>query len=95
VSRSIGRRVWSDASNIKRHQYNQRLREAYGTTAVLDLALVESTHPDGHREQFVAEGTTAYSLLPGYASDDGHLNEVGQRRAAEELIRFVDGVCSN
>ena len=95
VYRSIGRRVWADASNIKRHEYNQRLREAFRTAPILDLALVESTYPDGRREKFEAEGTTAYSLIPGYASDDGHLNEVGQRRAAAELVRFIDRVGSS
>ena len=90
IKRMLGRRVWDDDANLKRNEYNRNLRREFEGDLILDLEQVESTYPDGRREQFEVEGQTGYALVPDYATPDGgHLNPVGQRRAAEEFVRFV------
>jgi hypothetical protein len=87
--RLIGRPVWEDSANVKRHQFNQRLLREYAADPVFDLAKVESTRPDGTRETFELEGQVYYSMVPRYTSDHGHLNDRGQDAAAPELVRFL------
>ena len=90
INRMLGRRVWDDDANLKRNEYNRILRSEFEGDLILDLERAESTYPDGHREQFEVEGQTGFALVPDYATPDGgHLNPVGQRRVAEELVRFV------
>ncbi len=74
-------------NNVKRNRYNEMLRREYGGKApVFDIALAESTHPDGTRSSFTKGGATYYSLAPEYSDDGGHLNEQGQRAVAQELL---------
>jgi hypothetical protein len=87
--RLIGREVWADAANVKRYQYNQRLRETFRGDPIFDLAAVESTGPDGRRQSFVLDGRTYDSLHRLYTDDGGHLNPRGQRVGAAALVRFM------
>lgn len=59
---------------------------------VFDIALIESTGPDGGRERFFKNGTAYYSMSPRYTDDGGHLNRLGQRVAASELTLFLANV---
>lgn len=93
VYRLIGRSVWEDAGNVKRAEYSRMLREAFPGDPIFDLASAESTRPDGSLETFSQGGREIPALVPEYASDPwGHLNAVGQRVAASELIEFLAGV---
>lgn len=89
AQRLLGRAVWEDLANIKRHEFNRRLIEAYGAEPIFDLARAESTRPDGSRETFEYEGREYYDLVPEYTDDDGHLNTVGQDAVAPEMLRFM------
>lgn len=87
IKRLIGHPDWADADNIKRNEYNDLLRAAYPGEPLFDLAALESTYPDGRREQWSVGGKTYYSLIRAYTYDGGHLNELGRRVAAKELLR--------
>jgi len=77
-------------ANALRNRFNEMLRDAKGDTGRLfDLAFVESTKPDGERYAARVSGTTLPALFPEYTWDGGHLNELGRRVVAEELVRFL------
>jgi len=78
-----------DAANVKRAEFNERLFETFPSDPIFDLARLESTRPDGTRQTLAYRGKVAYSLVPDYTTDGGHLNEPAQRALAAELIRFV------
>lgn len=86
LKRSLGRSLWEDQVNARRLAYNRALREAFPGEPFFDLAAVESTRPDGSREEHVVDGKPVPMLWPGYASDEGHLNAEGQRVAARAFI---------
>jgi hypothetical protein len=50
---------------------------------------MESTFPDGTRETFSSDEKTYYALVPEYTYDDGHLNETGRKKAAEQLLLLL------
>jgi hypothetical protein len=85
----LGKPLWEDDSNARRHDFNQDLRRTYEESAVIDIARVESTRADGSREFFSRGDRRIPCLTPGLTRDGGHLNEAGQRAAAEELVRVV------
>jgi len=90
LKRMLGRTPGRFADNLARERFNQLMRRTYaGREPLFDLAAIESTRPDGSRETFAAGGHRAYALVPAYASDGSHLNEVGRRRVAEELLVFL------
>lgn len=73
--------------NVKRNRYNELLREEYGGKApIFDLAEVESTRPDGSRSFLLGDGKPVYILASEYTDDGGHLNQLGRRVAAEQLL---------
>jgi hypothetical protein len=79
--------IWEYDANVRRNHFNERLREHCEAKGPLfDLGRLESTLPDGRRATFTIEGRTYESLAPDYTDDGGHLNAVGRRRAAEELL---------
>jgi hypothetical protein len=74
----------SQAINAVREAFSAKVRAAYGSD-VFDLALYESTRPDGTRE--TSGGVPA--LVPAYTNDSGHLNATGQAHVVPELVRFL------
>ena len=73
--------------NPRREQFNERLRREYsGREPLFDLASIESTTALGVRQEARFKGVGGPALLPAYTTDGGHLNEMGRRRAAEELV---------
>lgn len=89
VKKMIGRPLGGYAENMLRNRYNAKLRQAYGNEPFFDLAKVESTQPDGSRTTFNADGQEFFALTPPYTYDNGHLNEDGRVRAAEEFVRVL------
>jgi len=85
IKRLIGKgdMVWKDAANKNRQDLNRKVVAAFPEGPIFDLALVESTGPDGRRAAHGEEGDIYYSLWPDYTEDGGHLNEVGRRVAAK------------
>jgi hypothetical protein len=85
--KTILRRVSGRDPNVKRNQFNQLLRQAYGgRDPIFDIAEVESTHFDGSRSYFMRGVQKIYTLAPEFTNDGGHLNEIGRRAAAEQLL---------
>jgi hypothetical protein len=78
-------------ANQRREAFNARLREAFGREPVFDLALVESTRPDGREHRVPAPGG-ARALVPDYPHDGGHLNDLGSARAAAALVDVLGAV---
>lgn len=90
IKKIIGRPVYGVRENIKRQEYNELLRAQYkGKEPVLDIAEIESTYPDGTRSNFTIDGKTYHSLVTEYTDDGGHLNEVGRKKVAEQLILLM------
>jgi hypothetical protein len=90
IKKIIGRPIDGYDDNIKREQFNTLLRKEYsGKEPVFDLATIESTNPDGSRVSFTQDGKTVYALAPEYTTDGGHLNEMGRKLVAEQLLIFL------
>jgi hypothetical protein len=81
--------VWVDDANVKRHVFNRLVRETYDRDLIIDVAREESTRSDGTRQQYTKNGRTYYSLVPAYTTDGGHLNDVGKRKVAAEMVRVI------
>jgi len=82
--------IWEYDANIKKNEFNDLLREYYaGNEPVFDIARSESTYPDKKRSTFTKNGKLYYDLAPEYTYDDGHLNEKGRKRVAEQLLIFL------
>jgi hypothetical protein len=92
LKRLIGREVGGFTANIKRYQFNKMLKEHYKNESIFDIAKIESSHPDGSRESFKQSGQIYYALIPEYTNDGGHLNKIGRRLAAIELIQVLSKV---
>lgn len=90
IKKAIGKSVAGYEENIKREEFNEKLRKHYkGKEPVFDLALIESTSKTGRRVTFAYKEKTVYSLAPEYTSDGGHLNEQGRKIVAEQLLVFL------
>lgn len=76
--------------NIKRQEINERIiNEMAGDFSVFDLALVESTLPDGDLNTYKYDGAE-YPCMPDmYTHDSGHLNDFGAKVAAFNLLAFL------
>ena len=85
--------IWDYANNIKRNQYNEMLIQFYqGNDPVFDLAKIESTRTDGQRESFSFKDKEYYALARELSSYGGHLNEMGSKYVAEELLNFISNL---
>jgi hypothetical protein len=82
----------SIAEADKRNAFNVLLTQHYRDEPVFDLATIESTRPDGSRRSMTKDGKTLYMLADEYTDDGGHLNAVGRKVAARELIRVLAGL---
>ena len=86
----LGRSPGRYGSNFARERFNDLMRAAYrGREPVFDLATIESTRPEGGRETIRSGNRSGYALVPAYTTDKSHLNELGRRRVAEELLVFL------
>lgn len=87
IKKIIGRPIGGYEDNIKREQFNAMLLKEYeGKDAIFDLAKIESTTPDGSRAVFEKDGKTYPRMVPEYTNDGGHLNELGRKVIAEQLL---------
>ena len=74
-------------SNIRKNKYNELLIKEYkDKEPVFDIAKFESTYSNGKRSTFTKQDKTWFSLAPEYTYDDGHLNETGRGKVAEQLL---------
>ena len=87
IKEIIGKPVGGYADNIKRNQFNEKLKKTYeGKEPIFDLAGIESTYPDGTRAFFKTTTGACPFLVPEYTMDGGHLNAKGQRFIAEQFL---------
>jgi hypothetical protein len=89
VRRVLGLQEWTDASNVKRHEFNRKLAQAFPADPLFDLARIESTAPDGTPVFFEVNGERVPSMARVYTEDNGHLNAAGQRAAGAAAIRML------
>jgi len=90
IKEIIGKPVWGYNDNIKRDQFNQKLKGAYeGKEPIFDLAGIESTYPDGTRAFIKGNRGVCPFLVPEYTTDGGHLNAKGRRAIAEQFLIFL------
>jgi hypothetical protein len=75
--------------NAVRERLNALIRKQYADDHLWDLAAIESTTPSGSRVEGQFDGKRYYALYDGYASDVGHLNAEGSRRAAVAWIKAI------
>ena len=81
---------FANAHNIKRNELNDLIRNKYtGKDAIFDIADIESTFPDGKRCYFENNGKQYYALVPEYTDDGGHLNIIGRKKVAEQLLLLL------
>lgn len=92
VKRIIGREISQDSDNALRNAFNDLLRERYAGEPLFDIAVLESTLPNGRRASFKHNGRTVYTLAPEYTYDGGHLVPAAQRMAAAEFLKVVASV---
>jgi hypothetical protein len=86
----IGKPLSEQQINIKRNQFNQMIIEKYGSTGlVFDIAGFESTYPSGRKQTFSSKGEKYLSLVPAYTDDGGHLNPLGKKIIASEMLKFL------
>ncbi len=88
IKEFIGKKIdYGHAHNVKRNQFNALMTKEYqGKEPLFDLARMESTRPDNSRETFEKDGKTYYSMVHEYTYDGGHLNELGKKRIAGQLL---------
>lgn len=79
--------------NIKRCRFNELLRQEYQNKApIFDLALIETTAPNGKRKKYQKGDSVYFSLVRKYTYDNKHLNQLGRITAAEQLLVLLAGL---
>jgi hypothetical protein len=90
IKRLLGRAPYGVLENMRRHEYNTLLRQAYQSREpIFDLAQLESTAPDGTASTAEWNGTKFPKLTAAYTDDGGHLNSQGRLRASRELVAIL------
>ena len=90
LKKLLGKPIDGYEDNAKRGDYSELIRRAYaGKEPLFDLAMIESTMPDGTRATFTKDGKVCAYLVPEYTKDGGHLNEKGRKIVAEQLLIFL------
>ncbi|MBN2656333.1 MAG: hypothetical protein JXR86_04675 [Spirochaetales bacterium] len=90
VKKILGRKIYGRADNLKRHLFNNLIRENFDI--VFDLAEIESTAPDGAKLRHEMNGQEYPSLYPGYTDDGGHLNKAGRENMAYGFLKFISEI---
>lgn len=90
VKKLMGREVWGERENQKRHEFNELLRKRFsGKEPIFDLARAEATLDDGSEHGFELNGRKWPSLVPAYTDDGEHLNAQGRRHVARALVETL------
>lgn len=87
LKKFLGKEPGGYASNARRYAFNEALRAHYGESRRLfDIAALESNRGQSGGEY---HGARIESLNPRIASDDGHLNDAGERLLGSALISHL------
>jgi hypothetical protein len=92
LKNAFGGGAWGEKENVKRHAFNEKVREAFRGKPLFDVARVEAVRPDGTTQSFTRGGVAVPALVPEYTEDGGHLNAVGRKVVAAELVRVLAAV---
>lgn len=76
-------------ANIKRHEYNELLRQVFAHEPIFDLAHYEALREDGIRASFTRNEKVYPSLVLEYASDGQHLNPRGGAWIARHFLHAL------
>ena len=91
----IGRRGVVENNSV-RQRYNDLVRSTYeGRGWIFDIAQAEMTAPDGSVSFKTSESRRVFLMDGQYSGDGGHLNRLGRRRVAEELLVVLAMVANN
>ena len=89
IKKIIGKQPSGYLDNLRRWEFNSRLRERYVTAGRLfDLAQVEA-QSNGKTCRVVVDGQEVEALCSELTNDGGHLNERGQELVATAFINFI------
>lgn len=90
IKRLLGEQPRGASDNLRRAEFNTRLRERYLSAGRLfDIARVEA-EPAGRVCKVPVDGQEAEALCPELTNDGGHLNERGQELAAAAFLDFIN-----
>jgi len=94
IKKVIGRETGKEKEtndNIKRNEFNDLIRNEFGKS-VFDLAQFQSTYLNNERETFQQNSKNYFSLIPEYTDDGGHLNNIGRKIIAYQLLKFLSEI---
>ena len=89
IKRLIGRATEEDAGNQLRAAFNTEMRKRFAGQPLFDIAEVESTMPSNIRSAFQLGNESIPTLAADYTNDGGHLNALGQQKAATAFVRAL------
>ena len=89
VKKLLNKPLGGAVDNVQRNRLNQKIIQQYSMTSpVFDLATAESTLADGQVNQFDYQGKQYRTLISEYTDDGKHLNAVGRKIIARDLLAF-------
>ncbi|MEZ5417253.1 MAG: hypothetical protein R2708_07915 [Vicinamibacterales bacterium] len=94
VRELLGRPNHVKLRNLARQAFNDRLRQRWTATPIVDVAAAESTRPDGGREVTTYRGRSAENLVAAYTDDGRHLNGTGRRHVAAAVLQTLAAVAA-
>ena len=81
--------------NIMRCNYNDLLNNAYSKTGrIFDLAYIEAVNSSGFGCYARKKKENVSVMAPEYTEDGGHLNGLGRKKAAEQLLIILAEIAS-
>lgn len=89
IKRLLGKSFWEEQGDVHAQSYREKLLAAFPGEPVFDLSLLESTRPDGSREENQVDGKAVPMLWHGYTNDGGHLNQTGKLLAAKAFAHAL------
>lgn len=93
IKLKMGKPLWGDEHNRRRHAFNELLRAKHGPTrALFDLARLESTDENGQPFAHANAGSLQPCMHPSMTHDGGHLSQRGKAVIAREFLTFLAGV---
>ncbi len=90
IKKLLGKFVQGYENNIAKYQYNEMLRAEYdGKEPLFDIAAIESTNQDGRQAIYTLDNKQYTATVNDYTYDGGHLNELGRKVIAEQLLIYL------
>lgn len=94
INSILGRKIGIE-NNLARQKFNELLLKEYQNRPIFDIAKYESTYPNGSREFNLVNNEKAYSVVPVYTNDGGHLSDKGKKVIGEEFLKFLVMISNN